>query len=165
MNELRFAAAMEGAVRQEMEALVSQVSPELLQAISLINKFQVEFELLLDRVQCVDINTGKYPAVDAAVLLGNDEVWQKALQQLGERTVKSSIDLTVLWMIHSLVEKSGQYYHQAALNSAHPATRLLLSSLAETKNMLKRRVDSLLRVLYNGIWSEIGFAPFVLGRD
>lgn len=31
-------------------------------------------------------------------------------------------------------------------------------------NVIKRRVEKIIRISNNKIWSELGFAPFVLGR-
>lgn len=165
MEQLGFAAAMEASIRQEIEHFTKQAPSELNALLGIVGKFQVEFELLLDRAQCTDINTGRYPAVDATLLLGSDDDWQVVVQKFAAAQDKTAANLTLLWMIHSLVEKSGQFYQQAGLNSAHPSTRLFMSSLTETKNMLRRRIDGVLRVMYNEIWSDIGFAPVQLGKD
>jgi hypothetical protein len=74
-------------------------------------------------------------------------------------------DLVALWAIYAALDKSAQFYRQAVLNTPYPLPRLFWGSLAEIKTMMRRRVDGLLRVMYNGIWEQIGFAPFALGRE
>lgn len=165
MKTLQFAAGLEAQIRQETEAVVAQAPAGLQDVVAAVGKFQAEFELLLDRAQYVDVDTGRYPEVNAAALLGPDGVWQEATARLGTAGEATVPVLASLWFLHTLTEKSGQFYQQAALNSAHPATRLFLASLAEVKTMLRRRLDGLLRQLYNAAWSEVGFAPFVLGKD
>lgn len=165
MNVLLCAATMEASIRQEIEAVIRQAPGELQPFWEAIGKFQVEFELLLDRAQYINVDSGRYPMVDSAALLGSDDAWQKIRQNFAIVSDKNISSLTALWMTYALVEKSGQFYQQAAANSAHPSTRLFFGSLAETKNMLRRRIDGLMRVLYNEIWAEIGFAPFLLGKD
>jgi hypothetical protein len=165
MNVLLCAATLEASIRQEIEAVTQQAPGELQPFWEVIGKFQVGFELLVDRAQYTDVDTGRYPGVDSAALLGSDETWQKIQRDFAAVPEKTISSLTALWMIQALVEKSGQFYQQAAANSAHPSARLFFSSLAETKNMLRRRVDGLMRVVYNEIWAEIGFAPFTLGKN
>jgi len=165
MNVLLCAATLEASIRQEIEAVIQTAPGELQPFWSAIGKFHVEFELLLDRAQYTDVDSSRYPGVDSVALLGSDDAWQKLLRDFAAVPDKTISSLTALWMTHTLVEKSGQFYQQAAANSPHPTTRLFFSSLAETKNMLRRRVDGLMRVLYNEIWAEIGFAPFLLGKD
>lgn len=165
MDRFHFAASLEASLRKELENVSKQASPELQPFLDMVNKFQVEFELLLDRAQYTNVDTAKYPAVEATGLLGNDATWQKIVQDFGQEKDKSVEDITVLWMLQILMEKSGQFYLQAAANSAHPAARLFFSSMAEAKGMLRRRFDGMLRVLYNETWANLGFAPFILGKD
>lgn len=165
MKTFQFAASLEAQIRQEVEVVVAQTPDELQAVVAAVGRFQAEFELLIDRAQYVNVDTGRYPEVDAATLLGPDGVWQEATARLGAAEETTVPGLASLWFLHTLTEKSGQYYQQAALNSAHPATRLFLGSLAEVKTMLRRRLDGLLRQLYNAAWTEVGFAPFVLGKD
>lgn len=160
-----FAARLEAQVRLEGEALSAQAPAELKPVLDAFGKFQAEFELMLDRAQYTDVDTGRYPAVDSDVLLGPDSGWQVSAGRLGAAGDGAVPGLTVLWMLHTMAEKTGQFYQQAAANSAHPATRLFLGSLAEVKGMLRRRLDGQLRVLYNAAWGEVGFAPFMLGKD
>lgn len=165
MNVLLFAATLEASIRQEIEAVTRQAPDELQPFLTVLGKFQVEFELLLDRAQYTNVDVGRYPGVDLAALLGTDDAWQKILRDFAAAAEKKVTSLTALWMVQALVEKSGQLYHQAGANSAHPSTRLFFASLAETKNMLRRRIDGLMRVMYNEIWADIGFAPVLLGKD
>ncbi len=165
MQVFQFAAILEAQIRQEVEVVMAQSPPELQAVVGAVGTFQAGIELLVDRAQYVDVDSGSYPDVNAAALLGPDSVWQEAAARLGTSGESTVVGLASLWFLIVLTEKSGQYYQQAALNSAHPATRLFFSSLAEVKSMLRRRLDGLLRQLYNAAWTQVGFAPFVLGKD
>ncbi len=165
MQVFQFAAILEAQIRQEVEVVMAQSPPELQTVVTAVGTFQAGIELLVDRAQYVDVDSGRYPEVSAAELLGPDSVWQEATAKLGTSGESTVVGLASLWFLIVLTEKSGQYYQQAALNSAHPATRLFFSSLAEVKGMLRRRLDGLLRQLYNAAWTQVGFAPFVLGKD
>jgi hypothetical protein len=162
---MRFAAAMEASIRQQLELISQQAPTELQPVFGALNRFQVEFELLIDRVQYTDADGGNFPPVEAAQLLGADDIWQQTLQRFAAVPDKDAANLTMLWMVHSLMDKSAQFYQQAAGNKAHPGVRLMLSSLAEIKNMQRRRIGGLLRVMYNQVWADVGFAPFALGKD
>ncbi len=165
MKTFRFAASLEAQIRQETEAMMAQAPAELQAVVAAVGKFQAEFELLIDRAQYVDVDTGSYPEVKAEALLGPDGVWREATARLGTPGEAMMPGLVSLWFLHTLTEKSGQFYQQAALNSAHPASRLFFGTLAEVKTMLRRRLDALLRQQYNAVWAEVGYAPFVLGKD
>jgi hypothetical protein len=165
MQIFQFAAAMEASIRQESERLADHAPDGMESILTAVAAFQAEFELLIDRAQYTKVDTGSYPEVKPAALLGADSAWQGAAGGLKAAATDNIAVLTILWQLYSLVEKSGQFYQQAALNSAHPSTRLYLSSLAEVKGMLRRRLDSLLRVVYNEVWAAVGFAPFILGKD
>lgn len=165
MRVFQFAAAMEASIRQEAERITDQVPAGLEPVLAAVAAFQAEFELLIDRAQYTDVDTGRYPEVGTTTLLGTEKVWLGAAARLKEAGANNAAVLATLWLLYSLVDKSGQFYQQAALNSAHPATRLYLSSLAEVKAMLRRRLDSLLRMVYNEVWADVGFAPFLLGKD
>lgn len=165
MQIFQFAAAMEASIRQETERIADQAPAGMEPVLSAVAAFQAEFELLIDRAQYTNVDTGSYPEINPATLLGADGGWQAAGGPLKTAAGENIAVLTTLWQLSSLVEKSGQFYQQAALNSAHPSSRLYLSSLAEVKVMLRRRLDSLQRVVYNEVWAAVGFAPFVLGKD
>ena len=163
MQVLRFAASLEAQIRQEVEVVMAQSPAGLQTLVTAVGHFQAEIELLLDRAQGTDVDTGRYPEVNAAALLGPDSVWQEAAAGVARESTVGA--LASLWFLHTLTERSGQFYQQAALNSAHPSTRLFFASLAEVKAMLRRRLDGVLRALYNEAWAEVGFAPFLLGKD
>ncbi|MBP2650059.1 MAG: hypothetical protein H6Q74_884 [Firmicutes bacterium] len=165
MKELRFAVALEASIRKELEDINRQALPELCPVVQIVSKFQAEFELLLDRACSTDVDLGKYPEIDAALLLGSDQDWQQAVKNFSDTNNKALANLTLLWRVLALIENSQQYYQQAALNSPYPLTKLFLSSLTQTKLILRRRLDGVLRAMYNEVWSSVGFAPFVFGKD
>ena len=165
MAYLQFAAALEASIRQAIEEITQHAPEELQPFMAAAAKYQVEFELLIDRAQYTDIDTGRYPEVELEILFGPDTAWQKLMHSFATTDDKIIANLTALWMISALIEKSAQFYQQASLNNAHPAGRLFLRSLAETKSMLRRRIDGLVRIISNEVWSDLGFSPAVLGKD
>ncbi|MBP2653029.1 MAG: hypothetical protein H6Q73_598 [Firmicutes bacterium] len=165
MKELRFAVVLEASIRHEVEHIAKQASAELQLVLDIVSRFQAEFELLLDRACSIDVSNGKYPEVPVNVLLGSDGEWQQAIKSFTLSGDKSVANLTNLWMIIALIENSRQFYQQALLNCPYPTARIFLSSLAEIKIILRRRIDGVLRGMYNEVWAQVGFAPFVIGKD
>ena len=164
METFVFASALEKTLLQQMGSLVGNVSPVLQPLLRSLQNFQTEFIGYLTVAAEVNVNVEAYPQVDIAIFTGNDTVWQKQAVVLAS-TATTTNDLVALWAIYAALDKSAQFYRQAVLNTPHPLSRLFWGSLAEIKTMMRRRVDGLLRVMYNGIWEQIGFAPFALGRE
>lgn len=165
MDSIKFAVALEASIRQEFEQAISRAPEELVPLLQLLTNVQTQFELILDRAQGTRTDLLQYPAVDTQILLGSDAVWRQVTNDFAKTADKSTADLILLWSVFSLIEKSGQFYQQAVMNSAHPTTRLFIGSLVEVKAILRRRVDAVLRVMYNEVWGTVGFAPFTLGKD
>lgn len=143
---------------------VSAEQPAYRNVLILLLKLQALFKL--DVKKALDVNAANetYSQIDLDALVGSDNEWEQVSQAFATSS-PSSVNLTTIWMIYALIERSGQFYQQAANNSAYPSTKLFLSSLFQVRNIIRRRIGSILRVLYNNVWEEIGFAPFLLGKD
>ncbi len=61
--------------------------------------------------------------------------------------------------------KTAQFYLQTAKNIEQAPQRLLLSSIAEMKLMLRRRFDGIERVVANQVWNAVGFPPGMLAKE
>jgi hypothetical protein len=161
---IQFALELETAINKKIDPLLE--TAELFPVITLINSFQQGFFKLLIIAKSIDVDTAKYPVVEASELLGSDTAWQQlALQPTPSEVVENMDTLTTLWSICSLIDRSTQYYQQAAANNAHPATRLFFHSLAESKKIIRGRLAGIIHLMYNQYWGQLGFAPFMLGKD
>lgn len=158
---LKFAINMEEEIIRQMEILQKNSGEELAELFGSFLKIEREFLELLKQAAKVNVDLENYSPVNAEKILGKPlPSWGAAGEnQASQQTV------CVLWMVYALVEKSAQYYRQASLNSSHPALKLFMGSLGEVKNIFRGRAAACLRMAYNDIWGEIGFAPFVLGKD
>ncbi|BBB93052.1 MAG TPA: hypothetical protein PKA28_01540 [Methylomusa anaerophila] len=165
MLPMKFAVLLEKSINKNLEKVRLDVSAELQPIVTLIQQTQSLIFDLLQETSDVNIDYAKLPEVNLTVLIAADDLWQKAVSSYTDAPPINTDDLIQMWTIYASIEKSAQYYQQASLNSPHPATRLFLSSLSEIKNILRRRVSGVLRMIYNDVWSEVGFAPFVLGKE
>lgn len=160
MQSLAYAVKMEAALREFLEnnRLVWPVF--LLPIIDDLTNLQSQLELILDKAaSCAD--PARLPAADFTVLTGPQSGAMLRNDVPDDDNTIAAATL-VLWMLSGTLEKMAQYYSQAAANSAHPVQQLFCRSLMEVKKISHRRVDGLLRILYNRIWQGVGFAPYVL---
>lgn len=111
------------------------------------------------------LNSSAQEAVQESRLVGDDAAWKQLEDALTAAPQAAEHSLMLLAMLQTLVDKSGQFYQQAALNAPYPAERLFYSSLAQCKQIQKKKVERLQRVAANHIWGKVGFAPLVLGKD
>jgi hypothetical protein len=125
-------------------------------------KIERDFLELVKQADTINIDLENYPKIDAEKILGEANI---LIQKMPEEFSDTHKNICVLWMVYALIEKSAQYYRQAALNSFHPALKIFMGSLCEVKDILRVRTAACVRIGYNDIWGKIGFAPFVLGKD
>jgi hypothetical protein len=161
-KELLFAADLERNTLAELKRILenapSIICPVLDMLIAAEEGWNDVFKLL-------ENNERQYPIIEAKVLTGLDNEWTKVIATLKEVQFENADILLLLWMLHAAVERTMHYYQQAAANSAYPAQRQFFTSLVQCKLLMKKRLDSIMRIMYNHAWAEIGFAPFVLGKD
>ena len=162
MLPMQFAIELETAIIGHLEELTA--TEEAGTIISLISASQKKFLELLESANTINIDMAAYPPVDEADLLGKDSTWQQLTLQK-EVTNASLPMLLVFWQISIEIDKTAQFYQQAASNSAHPQTRLFLNSLSHVKKILLRRLNGIIQGYSNYYWGELGFAPFLLGKD
>lgn len=165
MLPIQFALELETAINNQIDVIaVSVTAKELEPIINLVKNFQDEFKKLLSHAANVDTDYAAYPPIDPAQLLGLETAWQQSnLQSIAWET---NIEvLSSLWSISVLIERSAQFYQQASLNSANPTSRLFFRSLSEVKKIVRIRLGTIIQSYYNYCWGELGFAPFLLGKD
>lgn len=164
MLPIQFALTLESAINTQIETITGTAAGAM-PVITLINNFQNNFFKLLTIASSIDVDTAKYPPVETAELFGSDTAWQQLAHQTNPAAVELDMNiLAQLWSIFTLIDRSTQFYQQAAANSAHPATRLFFHSLAEAKKIIRGRVAGIIQMLHNHHWGQLGFAPFILGK-
>ncbi|WP_425061011.1 hypothetical protein SCACP_17780 [Sporomusa carbonis] len=165
MLPIQFAIELETALNKQIELVSDTVQAEFTPLITLISGFQRQFLQLLSDASTVNIDREQYPAVNQDRLLGPDVAWRQFTGQNTSIIETNTQTITAIWSIYALIDRSAQYYLQAATNSAHPATGLFFHSLSQIKKILKGRLAGVIQMLYNHYWGKLGFAPFVLGKD
>jgi hypothetical protein len=162
MLPIQFAIEFETAITNQMHEIA--VTADIVPLITLIQRCQTEFVALLSTANTINIDIAAFPPVNESQLLGADTAWQqftvnKEAANAGMQT------LLTLWSIYTVIDKTAQLYQQAATNSPHPQTRLFFNSLSHIKRILLRRLSGIIQSYNNYYWGELGFAPFMLGKD
>ncbi len=165
MKQLQFAVKLETGIHRELKNLSTKGPPELISVTGGFVEAHAKLALMLNNISYDDLVKGKYQASELGQIMATDEEWRRQLAAFRVGPENSVDYLTALWTIHIWLDRSAQYYQQAARNSEYPSLRLFFENLAQLKQILKRRADSLLRTAYNAVWEEVGFAPFLLGKS
>lgn len=162
MLPMQFAIEFETVITNQLTELA--VTADSVPLITLIEQCQREVLSLLATANTINIDIAAYPPVNESQLLGADGEWQQVAShnEAGSASLKL---LVMLWTVNTLLDKTAQFYQQAAANNAHPQTRLFFNSLSHIKRILVRRVNSTIQIYCNHYWGELGFAPFMLGKD
>ncbi len=166
-KSFNFALMLENSIEEELAQImqhVPQEQPAYKSVLILVLKLQGLFKLDVEKARDVDAANQTYPLIDRDTLVGSDHEWEQIVDAFSTLSL-SSVNLPTIWMMYGLIEKSAQFYQQAANNSAYPSTRLFFNSLFQVRSTVRRRIGGILRILYNITWEEIGFAPFQLGKD
>lgn len=152
----KFAMELERAITAELEQLKKRI-PELDGLWELLLILQAEFIQVLQSDETISLETGK--------LTGSEEAWRQVhvhLAGINDAVLQRAIPL---WTVHAFLERAVQYYHQAAVNSAYPREKAWYLSLEQIKLIEKRKVGGAVRIIYNQLWGELGFAPFMIGKE
>ncbi|MPM48924.1 hypothetical protein SDC9_95651 [bioreactor metagenome] len=166
MNACRYAFIMENSIRQEVILRMQNDTMQLKPILEMVSTCQETLINILQQViSKVDLST--YPELNALQVLF-DTNWTEnfKFEICKGETTEQLMDLYMnLSALSSITERSLQFYRQAANNSAYEYEKIFFNSLAEQKKVIKRRIDSALRVVYNSLWSQVGFAPFIFGKE
>jgi len=164
VNALLFAIAMEKSIGANLKNMQESCSPELKSVLAQLIVFQQEFEQILLQLQSPESGVG-LPTIDPVRMVGNDELWNSLSNQFQPASLPSAADYMVLCSVHAMLDKTAQFYLQTAKNIEQAPQRLLLSSIAEMKLMLRRRFDGIERVVVNQVWNAVGFPPGMLAKE
>lgn len=163
MTSFEFALSMENCLSNKIKKWFDNTPQEITALYKIMDSAQNEFETIIYRAMHIQIDSKPFPIIEPSIL-GNDIVWKELIKTYS-LTSKASIQLLMdFWEIYILIEKSAQFYQQAALNTPHPAEKIFFTSCSEVKHMLRRRIYGILQTMCNHAWSELGFAPFVFAK-
>lgn len=164
MNALLWAMSMEKSIDANLKNLQGNCSPELQSVLEQLIIFQHEFEKILQ--QLISLESGQsLPEIDTFRLVGNDELWNSLGNQFQPTSLPSAANYMVLCSVHEMLDKMSQFYLQTAKNVEQAPQRLMLSSIAEMKLMLRRRFDGIERIVANQFWNALGFPPGMLAKE
>ncbi|MDD4600578.1 hypothetical protein SDC9_06095 [bioreactor metagenome] len=168
MRVCQYALLIENAIQQEVMLRLDNQPTQLQPLLELVNTFEdMLINILNQVVNNTTLKADTYSELDAIqILLETKGKYKDTLSLNDDLTSDTMVAMYMnLSAISNLIEKSLQFYRQAANNSAYEHDKLYFNSLVELKKVLKRRIDSVLRIVYNALWSKIGFAPFVFGKE
>lgn len=162
MNAFEMAIEIEKNSIVNLTKLMQDEKPELKTVFEAIVAQQKYFIAVLAGSKTIEQTQGKYPEI-ATDGVFDENNWQQAVHSLLQSNSKTE-HITSLWMMYTVIEKSCQFYQQAGANTVFTPTKLFLSSLSQLKSLQRRRLDALLRTVYNEMWEAVGFAPVLLGK-
>ena len=165
MKSIEFATVMESAVRANIDNLSLTASPAISMLLDIMKSGQDEFHNLMMKASIAESHSALFPEMETEMLIGNEAAWKNASSGLKASDPPNPSDIAILWCVMSMLDKSLQFYKQASHNALQPQTRLFFSSAAELKAILHRRLDGIVRILSNQVWSAVGFPPGVLAKE
>lgn len=110
-----------------------------------------EIVRLLDDVKEHDPALYMYPALAAE--------WTDNAPQGEESDYSLAVTLELMQLVW-LLQKTAQFYQQAAANTPYPSQQLFFSSLSKWKVLLRKRLEGEARHGHSRLWNELGFSPF-----
>lgn len=164
MSPLLFAVSMEKSIAGNIEGFRGACSPELQAVLEQLLIFQKEY---VEVVSLAEASKSGFNAVDidALKLMGKAESWALLLAEFNPEAPPAANDFSILWCVCAMLDKSAQYYQQAARYETQPQMRISLASLAQMKSALRRRISGIERVVANQVWKAVGFAPGILAKE
>jgi hypothetical protein len=164
MNPLLFAESIEKEVAANVESLKAGCSPELCAVLDRLLAFDREFAQMVSKALSEPAGSNP-PELDKVKLMGDEEMWVALTNRFNPASPPAAKDFAVLWSIHAMLDKSAQFYQQVSAHTDQVQLRLWLSSLAEIKIVLRRRIAAIERVVANQVWKSVGFAPGLLAKE
>lgn len=162
MDAIRYAIEMETQINKMVQLTAAEADRERMLLVEVLIKHQGK---MLEVLLAAEKAGAKYHSQIEIPALFDEAKWQEAMADMIIHPESLVSQLSLLWMLQALYDKSFQYYRQAGYNTPMPAAKYFYSSLAEVKNMIRRRIDAASHVLSNEVWGEIGFAPYVIGKE
>lgn len=162
MNAIQYAIQLERQINNTLQLIATDADSRIIPLVEVLAKHQGKMLEILLAVENAGI--AGYSQVEIPALF-DESKWQEAVAAVNFNSKSLVTQLSLLWAIQAFYDKSFQYYRQAGQNTPFPAEKYFFSSLAEVKNMIRRRIDAVSHVLSNEIWGEIGFAPYIIGKE
>lgn len=164
MDPLDFAVAMENGIIANLDRLKLNCSPVLAPVMEALIRAEQGIVTLVEQARPVR-DGESVPDTELPAILSREEEWGQLQIRFDPAAAPAVLDYTVLWSVRAMLDKSAQYYRQAAKETEPARLRLLLASVAEIKTMLRRRIDGLERIMANQAWKAVGFAPGLLAKE
>ena len=164
MEAIQYAIELETHIKNMIAVISTGSDQQMIMLANVLSKHQIKTIELLRTIQAEKGNFDPQAKVSALL---DDPEWHEAINGIsgegaGRNVVSQSCNL---WMLYALYDKTFQYYRQASQNTPQPTAKYFYSSFAEVKNIIRRRLDAASRVLSNEVWGQIGFAPFIIGKE
>lgn len=165
MDTCCYALIMENSIKQEVMFRLQNGPLQLKPLLETISTCQEAFiDILQNTFDKGNLST--YSEQDAIQTLFETIRLENKFEINSNDTTELVMNLYMtLSTLSIIIERSLQFYRQAANNSAYEYEKIFFNSLAEQKKVLKRRIESALRIVYNSLWSQVGFAPFIFGKE
>lgn len=164
METIQYAIELEMHIKKMIVVVSAGSDQQMILLADVLTKHQVKTIELLKAMQAEKGNFD--PQAKVSALLDDPEC-HGAIGGISGQGESSSVvsQSCILWMLYALYDRTFQYYRQASHNTQQPTSRYFYSSLAEVKNIIRRRLDAASRVLSNEVWGQVGFAPFIIGKE
>ncbi len=145
MKTVEFALALEARL---VEKLVAFEDDALLRWVS---EKEQEVLKLLQGVAACEPQKHMYPALEAE--------WANLPSELEPREYSLAETLELLNLVW-LMQKTAQFYQQAANHTPYPSQQIFFASLHQWKLLLRKRLEGAARHAHSRLWGELGFSPF-----
>lgn len=165
MDTIGFALELELAIEKTLTEFRPRCTDKLFNMLDMLVASQQEFVNVLTQADVTTPGRESFPVIETVRVVGAEETWRLVTATFRADEQPETSNITVLWSVCACIDRSAQFYAQAAQNSASPQSRLFFGSLAELKQMLRRKVDGILRVNENQVWSVVGFPPGRLSKE
>lgn len=164
MEAIQYAIALETHIKKIISVISEGSGQEMILLADVLTNHQVKTIELLKFMQT---RLGNFDAQAEVSALFDDPKLHEAIRGISGQGEGGSVvsQSCILWTLYALYDRTFQYYRQASHNTPQPTDKYFYSSLAEVKNIVRRRIDAASRVLSNEVWGQVGFAPFIIGKE
>ena len=161
MEVIHYAIELEKQVDNTLVLLSDKAIEDIQLLCSILRNHEAEITTVLSSTLN---NANSFPQINLTELV-NDVEWDKVITRLNSNPRVLLAQQPMLWILHTLYDRQFQFYYQAGQNSPKLDAKVFMSSLAQVKNLVRRRLEVISRVASNEAWGQLGFAPFVLGKE
>lgn len=145
MKTVEFALALEETLAEKLETFKDDA------LLRWVSEKEKEVLGLLQEVADCEPQKHMYPALDPEWANLPPEI------EMREYSLPETLELlNLVW----LMQKTAQYYQQAANDTPYPSQQIFFASLQQWKLLLRKRLEGAARHAHSRLWQELGFSPF-----